>query len=196
MRRKRGKCAATLRPAPSKNRQRFTREKYLYPPLPQAEIQVFLLRVSLLPSCILLKNEMSRVERSAPCCRVRPLGLRLPSKRTSPFFGGYPSSNRTCRFPAYGSPCGTGFIGFAPLRLSAPFHIDSNGWVAHPLARRPLATSLRKATCGRVITSGRLRRGPLRKDFAFLRCIFARLARPFGLSPRFARSSLRSAGMS
>ena len=68
----------------------------------------------------------SRVERSAPR-RVRPLGLRLPSKRTSPFFGGYPSSNRTCRFPAYGSPCGTGFIGFAPLRLSAPFHIDSNG---------------------------------------------------------------------
>ena len=69
----------------------------------------------------------SRVERSAPCCRVRPLGLRLPSKRTSPFFGGYPSSNRTCRFPAYGSPCGTGFISFAPLRPSAPFHIDSNG---------------------------------------------------------------------
>ena len=69
----------------------------------------------------------SRVERSAPCYRVRPLGLRLPSKRTSPFFGGYPSSNRTCGFPAYGSPCGTGFIGFAPLRLSAPFHIDSEG---------------------------------------------------------------------
>ena len=72
-------------------------------------------------------REGCRVERSAPCCRVRPLGLRLPSKRTSPFFGGYPSSNRTCRFPAYGSPCGTGFIGFAPLRLSAPFHINSNG---------------------------------------------------------------------
>ena len=69
----------------------------------------------------------SRVERDAPCYRVRPLGLRLPSKRTSPFFGGYPSSNRTCRFPAYGSPCGTGFIGFAPLRPSAPFHIDSDG---------------------------------------------------------------------
>ena len=73
------------------------------------------------------KAKGCRVERSAPCCRVRPLGLRLPSKRTSPFFGGYPSSNRTCRFPAYGSPCGTGFISFAPLRLSAPFHIDSNG---------------------------------------------------------------------
>ena len=47
-----------------------------------------------------------RVERSAPC-RVRPLGLRLPSKRTSPFFGGYPSSNRTCSFPAYCWPRGT-----------------------------------------------------------------------------------------
>ena len=33
-----------------------------------------------------------RVERDAPCYRVRPLGLRIPSKRTSPFFGGYPSS--------------------------------------------------------------------------------------------------------
>ena len=75
----------------------------------------------LLPPCF-----FSRVERNAPR-RVRPLGLRLPSKRTSPFFGGYPSSNRTCSFPAYGFPCGTGFIGFAPLRLSAPFHIDSNG---------------------------------------------------------------------
>ena len=77
-----------------------------------------------------LKNQAfagCRVERSAPCCRVRPLGLRLPSKRASPFFGGYPSSNRTCRFPAYGSPCGTGFISFAPLRPSAPFHIDSDG---------------------------------------------------------------------
>jgi len=51
------------------------------------------------------KNSASRVEQSAPR-RVRPLGLRLPSKRTSPFFGGYPSSNRTCRFPAYSSPCG------------------------------------------------------------------------------------------
>ena len=69
----------------------------------------------------------SRVERDAPCYRVRPLGLRLPSKRASPFFGGYPSSNRTCSFPAYGSPCGTGFISFAPLRPSAPFHIDSDG---------------------------------------------------------------------
>ena len=38
-----------------------------------------------------------------------------------------PSSNRTCSFPAYGSPCGTGFISFAPLRPSAPFHIDSDG---------------------------------------------------------------------
>ena len=68
----------------------------------------------------------SRVERSAPR-RVRPLGLRLPSKRASPFFGGYPSSNRTCSFPAYGFPCGTGFISFAPRRPSAPFHIDSDG---------------------------------------------------------------------
>ena len=73
------------------------------------------------------KAKGCRVKRSAPCCRVRPLGLRLPSKRTSPFFGGYPSPNRTCRFPAYGSPCGTGFISFAPLRPSAPFHIDSDG---------------------------------------------------------------------
>ena len=37
---------------------------------------------------------------------------------------------------------------------------DSRTSVAHPLAR----------------PSGRLRRGPLRKSFAFLRCIFARLA--------------------
>ena len=50
---------------------------------------------------------LSRVERNAPH-RARPLGLRRPSKRASPFFGGYPSSNRTCSFPAYGSPCGTG----------------------------------------------------------------------------------------
>ena len=46
-------------------------------------------------------------------------------------------------------------------------------FLAHPLARRPLATSLREATCGRVIASGRLRRGSLRKAFAFLRCISA-----------------------
>ena len=38
-----------------------------------------------------------------------------------------PSSNRTCSFPAYGSPSGTSFISFAPLRPSAPFHIDSDG---------------------------------------------------------------------
>ena len=54
---------------------------------------------------------------------------------------------------------------------------DSRTSVTHPLAR----------------PSDRLRRGSLRKAFAFLRCIFARLARPFGLSPRFARPSLRSA---
>ena len=47
---------------------------------------------------------------------------RRPSSGTSA-----PSSNRTCRFPAYGFPCGTGFISFAPLRPSAPFHIDSDG---------------------------------------------------------------------
>jgi len=81
----------------------------------------------LFPFARLPRNMECRVERDAPCYRVRPLGLRLPSKRTSPFFGGYPSSNRTCRFPAYGSPCGTGFISFAPLRPSAPFHIDSDG---------------------------------------------------------------------
>ena len=55
-----------------------------------------------------------RVERDAPCYRIRPLGLRLPSKRTSPFFGGYPSSNRTCSFPAYGSPCGTRDVSLPP----------------------------------------------------------------------------------
>ena len=48
--------------------------------------------------------------------------------------------------------------------------------VAHPLARRPLATSLREATCGRVIASGHLRRGSLRKAFTFLRCISAQPA--------------------
>ena len=73
-------------------------------------------------------NSSSRVERDAPCYRVRPLGLRLPSKRASPFFGGYPSSNRTCSFPAYGSPCGPGFISFAPLRPSAPFHIEEGSF--------------------------------------------------------------------
>ena len=56
---------------------------------------------------IIAYSATSRVERGAPCYRERPLGLRLPSKRASPFFGGYPSSNRTCRFPAYGSPCGS-----------------------------------------------------------------------------------------
>ena len=76
---------------------------------------------------IIAYSATSRVERGAPCYRERPLGLRLPSKRASPFFGGYPSSNRTCSFPAYGSPCGTGFISFAPLRPLAPFHIDSDG---------------------------------------------------------------------
>ena len=76
---------------------------------------------------IIAYSATSRVERGAPCYRERPLGLRLPSKRASPFFGGYPSSNRTCSFPAYGSPCGTGFISFASLRPSAPFHIDSDG---------------------------------------------------------------------
>ena len=38
-----------------------------------------------------------------------------------------PSSNRTCSFPAYGSPCETGVIGLDPLCFPAPFHIDSNG---------------------------------------------------------------------
>ena len=36
--------------------------------------------------------------------------------------------------------------------------------VAHPLAHRPLATSLREATCGRVIASGCLRQCTLRSE--------------------------------
>ena len=48
-------------------------------------------------------------------------------ERDAPWGTPAPSSIRTCSFPAYGSPCGTGFISFAPLRPSAPFHIDSNG---------------------------------------------------------------------
>ena len=92
------------------------------------------------------QSPASRVERSAPR-RVRPLGLRLPSKRTSPFFGGYPSSNRTTCVAAHP------FVGQ-----------DSRTSVAHPLARRPLATSLREATCGRVIASGCLRQCTLRSE--------------------------------
>ena len=58
------------------------------------------------------------LEGEAQGCRV---------ERDAPWGTPAPSSNRTCSFPAYGSPCGTGFISFAPLRPSAPFHIDSDG---------------------------------------------------------------------
>ena len=76
----------------------------------------------------LIDSKGCRVERDAPC-RVRPLGLRLPSKRTSPFFGGYPSSNRTCSFPAYGSPCGTRNVSL-PSPLTR-FHCLLLQWLKH-----------------------------------------------------------------
>ena len=58
---------------------------------------------------------------------VRCDSVECRVERDAPWGTPAPSSNRTCSFPAYGSPCGTGFISFAPLRPSAPFHIDSDG---------------------------------------------------------------------
>ena len=53
---------------------------------------------------------------------------------------------------------------FTCVRTHGFIRRDSRTSVAHPLARRPLATSLREATCGRVIASGCLRQCTLRSE--------------------------------
>ena len=67
-------------------------------------------------------------ERALDAVHLQDVGAQgCRVERDAPWGTPAPSSNRTCSFPAYGSPCGTGFISFAPLRPSAPFHIDSDG---------------------------------------------------------------------
>ena len=118
--------------------------------------------------------------RACPCGRLRRR-LRRPTLRASPFGAcvhlARIESARRCWLHVHRDADHAKTFNEALRRkftcvAAHPFvGQDSRTSVAHPLARRPLATSLREATCGRVITSGRLRRGSLRKAFAFLRCI-------------------------
>ena len=75
-----------------------------------------LLRPAILSDCRFLIRVGSFHPTSS--CRAL-LGARGVEPSASAFADAEaPSSNRTCRFPAYGFPCETGIIGLVPLSLS------------------------------------------------------------------------------
>ena len=83
-----------------------------------------------------------RVEQDAPCYRVRPLGLRLPSKRTSPLSAGSSADAARARSGAMAAHIANDFL--------MPQTVPRTAWAIRP-------ARLRRGRCLRTIRARAIR---------------------------------------